>query len=188
MPFTLTMPKLSPTMEEGTIAKWHKKVGDHVEAGDLLFEVATDKATVEYNALDSGWLRKILLQDGGEALVNQPVAIFTEEKNESIEGYKPEGVAPKEAKAAPQPAKAGEEEGKAAAEPARQSVAAAPAGVMRQPAFTPEAPLANYKLDYDEDMGAGRRKISPLARKLAREKGLDLSTVKGTGPWQSHRQ
>src|SRR4051812_8650067 len=95
MPFTLTMPKLSPTMEEGTITKWHKRVGDFVNADEFLFEVATDKATVEYNTLDSGWLRQIIVADGKEAIVNQPIAIFTEEKDESIEGYKPEGVAPK---------------------------------------------------------------------------------------------
>ena len=58
MPFTLTMPKLSPTMKTGMIAKWHKKVGDFVESGDLLVEVATDKATIEHNALDEGFLRK----------------------------------------------------------------------------------------------------------------------------------
>ena len=62
MPFTLTMPKLSPTMEEGTIAKWRKKEGEFVKAGDVIFEVATDKATVEHSALDEGWLRKILIQ------------------------------------------------------------------------------------------------------------------------------
>ncbi len=78
MPFTLTMPKLSPTMEEGTIAKWRKKEGDLVKAGDVLFEVATDKATVEHNALDEGYLRKIIVKDGQTAVVNQPVAIFTE--------------------------------------------------------------------------------------------------------------
>ena len=83
MPFTLNMPKLSPTMEEGTIATWHKKEGDRVEAGDLLFEVATDKATVEYNALDEGWLRSILIPDGKEAVVNQPVAVLTEDKNDT---------------------------------------------------------------------------------------------------------
>lgn len=100
MPFTLTMPKLSPTMEGGTITKWKKKEGDFVKAGDVLFEVATDKATVEHNALDEGWLKKILIQEGQEAIVNQAVAIFTEGKDESIEGYKPEGITP-EKKVAP---------------------------------------------------------------------------------------
>ena len=65
MPFTLTMPELSPTMEEGTIAKWHKKVGDIVKAGEVLIEVATDKATVEHTALDKGFLRKIFVKEGG---------------------------------------------------------------------------------------------------------------------------
>ena len=90
MPFLLTLPKLSPTMEEGTIAKWHKKVGDHVAEGDLLIEVATDKATVEYNALDGGYIRKILVEEGDEASVNQPIAILTIDQNESIEGFESE--------------------------------------------------------------------------------------------------
>ncbi len=170
-------------MEEGTIAKWHKKIGDHIEAGDLVFEVATDKATVEYNALDSGWLRKIIIGDGGEAIVNQAIAILTEEKNESIEGYKPEGIASKEVTAAAQSAKTAAD-GKAQDAPpaAAQPATAAPAAAMRHPSFTPEAPLANYKFAQDADVGMARRKISPLARKLAKEKGLDLSTVKGSGP------
>jgi pyruvate dehydrogenase E2 component (dihydrolipoamide acetyltransferase) len=180
MPFTLTMPKMSPTMEEGTIAKWHKRVGDHVEAGDLLLEVATDKATVEYNALDAGWLRKILLGDGGEAIVNQPIAIFTEEKNESIEGYKPEGAEPA---AKQEPVQ--EEEAKAdttisAGKTAPAAIAPKPS--LRQPAFSPEPPLENYEFGRPEISAGNRIKASPLARKLAKEKGLDLSTTKGTGP------
>src|ERR1700722_15672894 len=96
MPFTLTMPKLSPTMEEGTITKWRKKEGEQVKAGDVLLEVATDKATVEHNALDPGWLRKILIKEGESAIVNQPLAILTEQREETIEGTKPEGVTPKQ--------------------------------------------------------------------------------------------
>ncbi len=101
MPFTFTMPKLSPTMEEGTIAKWLKKEGDYVAAGEVLLEIATDKATVEHNALDEGWLRKILIPAGGSAIINQPLAIFTVEKEESIEGYKPKGASPEAAAPAP---------------------------------------------------------------------------------------
>ncbi len=180
MPFTLTMPKLSPTMEEGTIAKWHKSVGDQVEAGDLLFEVATDKATVEYNSLDSGWLRQIIVADGGEAIVNQPVAIFTETKDESIKGYKPEGEAAKAEVVAAAPEKS--EEAAVAAKPASAVAPAAQGGALRQPAFVPEAPLQNYTFDKAEALSGKRQKVSPLARKLAQEKGLDLSTVKGSGP------
>lgn len=181
MPFTLTMPKLSPTMEQGTIVKWHKKEGDHVEAGDLLFEVATDKATVEHTALDAGWLRKIIQPENSDAFVNQAVAIFTEEKDESIEGYKPEGVqAPAAAPAAQESKEQTSEEG--ANKPAQSPQTQASAGTFKQPAFAPEQPLENYDFPSSSQSADGRVKASPLARSLAKEKNLDLSTVKGTGP------
>lgn len=174
MPFTLTMPKLSPTMEEGTIAKWRKKEGEFVKAGEVLIEVATDKATVEHSALDEGWLRKILIKDGETAIVNQAIAIFTEKKDESIEGYKPEGEVAKAAQ--PKPTAAVKEEAPV------QVAAKAPTGGMQQPAFVPEPPLAKYTFSGPEGEISGRILASPLARKIAREKGVDLSTVKGTGP------
>jgi len=178
MPFTLTMPKLSPTMEEGTIAKWHKKVGDFVEAGDLVFEVATDKATVEYNALDGGWLRKVIVGDGGEAVVNQAIAILTEDKKESIDGYKPEGIQPEETKQKSTPSK---EETTSEKTPASTPSAMSTTSI-RQPSFIPEAPLTDYKFLKPDATGSSRVKASPLARKLAKDKGLDLTTIKGTGP------
>lgn len=101
MPYTLTMPKLSPTMERGVIAKWCKKEGEFVKEGDTLLEVATDKATVEHNALDSGWLRQILAKEGSSAEVNDPIAIFTEKQNESLEGYVAEKVVVSKVKEAP---------------------------------------------------------------------------------------
>ncbi len=174
MPFTVTMPKLSPTMEEGTIAKWHKQVGDHVNSGDLLLEVATDKATVEYNALDGGYLRKIIVNEGGSAVVNQPIAIFTEKGNENFEGYQPEGVQPQAA--TPVKVLAPQEEAHIPA-PSKSS---APSMGMQQPSFVPEPPLANYHYPFSSE-GEGH-KASPLAKKMAREKGLDLATVKGSGP------
>lgn len=144
MPFTVTMPKLSPTMESGVIAKWHKKVGDKVEAGDVIMEVSTDKATVEHTALDEGFLRKILVQENGDAIVNQPIAIFTETKDESIEGYAPEGEQKLEEKAASKP---------------QEQVAAV------------------------KVVEEGARVIaSPLAKKIASQKGIDLQGIQGTGP------
>jgi pyruvate dehydrogenase E2 component (dihydrolipoyllysine-residue acetyltransferase) len=163
MSFTVTMPKLSPTMEEGQIAKWHKKEGDFVEAGETLLEVATDKATVEHEALDEGYLRKILIPEGGDASVNVPIAIFTETPDESFELPK------EEAKPSPPPEEEKEEEPKKEA----------PAPSMTQPSFTPEAPLEEYKFT---PAPTGKIKASPLARKLAEEKGLDLSTITGSGP------
>lgn len=179
MPFTLTMPKLSPTMEQGTLVKWHKKEGDFVEAGDLLFEVATDKATVEHNALDAGWLRKILLKENSDAYVNQPVAIFTEEKDESIEGYQPEGEKP------PTPAvasKAEAEEKEGTQVPPQQQLQAQTTGTFKQPVFAPEPPLENYAFALPTEAAEGRIKASPLAKSIAKEKNLDLTSVKGTGP------
>lgn len=171
MPFTLTMPKLSPTMEEGTIAKWRKKEGDFVKAGEVIFEVATDKATVEHAVLDSGYLRKILVKDGGSAIVNQAVAIFTEKKDESIEGYKPEGDVPKTAAAA-------------APKESAPTAKAAPTTVAgpAQPAFRPEPPLKGYHFTRSTAAMEAHVPASPLAKKLAKEKGIDLTTVKGTGP------
>ena len=104
MPFTFTMPKLSPTMDEGTIAKWHKKEGDFVESGETLLEITTDKATIEHATLDEGYLRKILLPEGKTATVNDPIALFTETKEESIEDYKPKKpLAPKKEEVAAMP-------------------------------------------------------------------------------------
>jgi pyruvate dehydrogenase E2 component (dihydrolipoamide acetyltransferase) len=172
------MPKLSPTMEEGTIAKWHKKTGDFIEAGDLLFEVATDKATVEHNALDSGWLRQIIINDGETAIVNQAVAILTEDKDESIKGYKPEGAQPEVPSTVTTET---DKKSEVAATPAPAVQKAAPLAL--QPSFVPEAPLQDYAFPSQGPMtGSGRIKASPLARKLAKDRGLDLSTVKGTGP------
>lgn len=171
MPFTLTMPKLSPTMEEGTIAKWRKKEGDFVKAGEVLFEVATDKATVEHSALDSGYLRKILVKDGGSAIVNQAVAIFTEKKDESIEGYKPEGDVPQAAAVKPSAAK----------EAPTPKAAAVPSSTP-QATFKPEPPLKGYHFKQATASMESHVPASPLAKKLAKEKGIDLTTVKGTGP------
>jgi len=149
MTFIVTMPKLSPTMETGTIAKWHKKEGDQVAAGDLLLEVSTDKATVEHNALDPGYLRKILVQEGQEAAVNQPIALFTEKVDEPVsvpeETAHPQTGAPKPSQEASAPA-----------------------------AATPPPPPVEVKGE--------RLLISPLARKLAKEQGINTTQIKGTGP------
>lgn len=155
MPFTVTMPKLSPTMTEGLVAKWHKKVGDKVESGDILLEISTDKATVEHAALDEGYLRKIITQDGQKAEVNAPLAIFTEKADESIEGYSVD--APKAEVKAPVPK---------AAEPVKKPTPATPAPLPKP--VVQEAPA--------------RVMASPLAKKLAKDQGLDLGSVQGTGP------
>lgn len=174
MPTTVTMPKLSPTMEEGTIASWHKKEGDYVEAGELLLEIATDKATLEFLALDAGFLRKILVPDGKSAHVNQAIAVFTTDKNESIEGFPKEEPKPVEA-----PKNAAPQTDQKQAEPIQS--ASAPATTIAKATFQPERPLENYTFNYPAE-NENRMASSPLARSLAKEKGLDIASVKGTGP------
>lgn len=177
MPFTFTMPKLSPTMEEGTIVKWHKKEGEFVKSGELLLEIATDKATVEHSALDAGWIRKILVREGESAIVNQAIAIFTEQKEESIEGYQPEGASP----SIQEVVSASEEVvlGEVAHPPSKEKEVIRG---FRSPSFEPEPPLANYTFQPLWEMREGRPFASPLAKKLAKEQGIDLSTVHGSGP------
>lgn len=176
MPFTMTMPKLSPTMEEGTIAKWHKAIGDYIEIGDVVIEVATDKATVEHTALDAGWLRKIIVAEGETASVNQAIAIFTEKKDEDIADYKVSGTTP------PASTNVASEKIEAVSNPSEKKEISQATRAMQQPAFLPEAPLENYEFQLPTEALEKRILASPLAKKIARQKGLDLSTVKGTGP------
>lgn len=170
MPFILTMPKLSPTMEEGVIVKWHKKEGDFVESGDLLLEVTTDKATVEHLALDEGYLRKIIIKDGGEAEVNVAIAVFSEDAKEDISKLQikekpPEKIEVKEV----------------SKKKTKKELPEVGPG-LREPTFTAEAPIENYHSSFPSNESEDRLKASPLARKIAKEEGLDLSTVAGSGP------
>ena len=178
MPFTLTMPKLSPTMEEGFITKWHKNIGDKVSAGDVLFEVATDKATVEYNALDEGFLRLVLVENGKEASVGDPVAVFTLSKDEDVSSYTPEGIPQEVKKEVLSIEKAVEVESKP------EIVLQPKSSGLQQPAFIPEPPLEKYVYPFPGGSLTDRVKATPFARKLAKEQGIDLSTVKGSGPHQ----
>lgn len=173
MPFTFQMPKLSPTMEEGTLVKWHKKAGEFVDAGELLIEVATDKATVEHSVLDEGWIREILVQEGEQALVGQALAVMTEDEKESIEGYTAESLVEE----TPEEAQQEEFETPTAGTPKRVT---ASAGAMAQPIFTAAPPLEDYT--FAKSSSASRIAASPLAKRVADERGLDISTAKGSGP------
>ena len=171
MPFTIHMPSLSPTMEEGTIVQWHKKVGDEVQVGDLLASVQTDKATVEFEANKKGVLRKILQPINTVVKVNDPIAVFSKDAKESIEGYEPELIRSTE------PIKVEEEKEAPVKKEAKVAVAGSS---MQSPAFVPEVPPANVEFGFPT--GSSKLRASPLAKKLAKEKGLDLSSVKGSGP------
>ena len=151
----ILMPALSPTMEKGNLAKWLKKEGDTIKSGDVLAEIETDKATMEVEAVDEGVLSKILVPEGtADVPVNQPIAFI---KGEGEEAPAADATAPAKA-SAPAPAKAD-----------AAAVAPSPA------ASASPAPKAN---GHD----ASRVFASPLARRLAKEGGLDLSLIKGSGP------
>jgi len=156
MPTEILMPALSPTMEEGTLAKWLVKEGDTVSAGDLLAEIETDKATMEFEAVDEGTMGKILVPEGSEGVkVNTPIAVLLAE-GESASDDTP---APKAKAAAPAAAPAAEAPAKEAPQPTAQAAPPAPEGA-----------------------DGGRIFASPLARRLAADKGVDLAAITGSGP------
>lgn len=156
MPTEILMPALSPTMEEGTLAKWLVKEGDTVSSGDLLAEIETDKATMEFEAVDEGTVGKILIPEGTEGVkVNTAIAVLLED-GESADDI---AATPATAPAAAPAAAAGNE-------------AAAPTA-SEAPAPAPAAPA---KAD------GSRIFASPLARRIAAQKGLDLAQIAGSGP------
>ncbi|MCX7288001.1 MAG: E3 binding domain-containing protein, partial [Rhodobacterales bacterium] len=152
MAVQILMPALSPTMEEGTLAKWLVKEGDAVKSGQILAEIETDKATMEFEAVDEGIVGKLLVAEGTAGVkVNTPIAMLLEDgEDASAAAAAPKAEAPKAAAA----------------------VAAAPV-VTESRAETRPAVAAS---------GGARVFASPLARRIAREKGVDLGSVKGSGP------
>jgi pyruvate dehydrogenase E2 component (dihydrolipoamide acetyltransferase) len=169
MPIELKMPALSPTMEEGTLAKWLVKEGDSVAAGDLLAEIETDKATMEFEAVDEGTIARILVPEGtDEVKVGTVIALIAGE-GEDI-GAAAAAPAAKQAVAKEPVAKDGGETG--AGQPARDAAAPPPPPPVRTVEATP-SPGAD---------AGDRVKASPLARRLAEQRGVDLGGLTGSGP------
>ena len=164
MPIELRMPALSPTMEEGTLAKWLVKEGDEVKSGDILAEIETDKATMEFEAVDEGTIAKILVPEGTDGVkVGAPIALMAGE-GEDV------GAAAKAAPAAP-----------AAKKEEAPAKAAEPAPPPQAPVETPPAPPQPAAAS-PARAGGDRIKASPLARRLAEAQGIDLSALTGSGP------
>jgi pyruvate dehydrogenase E2 component (dihydrolipoamide acetyltransferase) len=150
------MPALSPTMEEGTLAKWLVKEGDQVRSGDILAEIETDKATMEFEAVDEGTIAKIVVPEGTDGVkVGAVIALIAGEGEDA-------GAA-----VAPAPA--------SAPEPKKEAAASESKPAPKAEAPTP-APAPAPKPDGD------RVKASPLARRLAEAKGIDLALIQGSGP------
>ncbi|MEN8928171.1 MAG: dihydrolipoamide acetyltransferase family protein [Flavobacteriales bacterium] len=171
----IRMPKLSDTMVEGVVAEWHKKVGDAVEEGELLAEIETDKATLEFESFFDGVLLHIGVEKGAGAPVNDILAIIGE-KGEDVAAVLKEAASD-----APEEEEKKEEPKKEVAEPAPAAKVKAPAQ-ERKPAakkVVAEAPkMSAQPSHFDDGMDL---KISPLAKKLANDKGLNLGQIKGTG-------
>jgi len=153
MSIELKMPALSPTMEEGTLARWLVKEGDMVKSGDILAEIETDKATMEFEAVDEGTISQILVAEGTDGVkVGTIIAMIAGEDEAATPAPAPKAAATAPAKAAPAP------------------VVAAPAAPAPQPAPAPKPATSDRVI------------ASPLAKRIAEQKGIDLSGMQGSGP------
>ncbi len=188
MPINILMPALSPTMEKGNLAKWFKKEGEAVKTGDVIAEIETDKATMEYEAVDDGVIAKIVVPEGtNDVPVNQLIAVLAQE------GEDPKAAAAAAGKGAPQlkpsatsaphpapsappsPPQAGEGENKAEPAPPKPSPLGGEGGAALAARGGRAAPAVDAR-------GANRIFASPLARRLAKDAGIDLGRISGSGP------
>ncbi len=155
MPINITMPALSPTMEEGNLAKWLVKEGDKVSSGDIIAEIETDKATMEVEAVDEGIIAKIVVAGGTEGVkVNALIAILAEEGEDVAEAAKGGGAAP-------------------AAAPTSEAKVEAPSSAPAPQAAPASAPAS---------ISGERVFASPLARRIAKDGGVDVAAIQGSGP------
>jgi pyruvate dehydrogenase E2 component (dihydrolipoamide acetyltransferase) len=175
MPINILMPALSPTMEKGNLAKWLKKEGDKVKSGDVIAEIETDKATMEVEAVDEGTLAKILVPEGTQDVpVNDVIAVLAGD-GEDVKAAA--GAAA--AKPAPKPAAA--PAGAPAPKPTPAPATASPLAPAPVPAAA-AVPPAHAASSAPQTNGQGRIFSSPLARRLAREAGIELARIMGSGP------
>lgn len=159
MPIDLFMTQLSPTMTEGKIARWLKKEGDALVSGDVMAEIETDKATMEMEVVDEGILHRIIADEGATVTVGTAIAVIAEDGEEVPADYQP---------APPQDAPA-----------AASESAPAPTTGLTPPAAEPASPQATTQPAPER---SGRIKASPLARRLAKQKGINLAAITGSGP------
>jgi pyruvate dehydrogenase E2 component (dihydrolipoamide acetyltransferase) len=168
MPINILMPALSPTMEKGNLAKWLKKEGDKVKSGDVIAEIETDKATMEVEAVDEGTIAKILVPEGTQDVpVNDVIAVLAGEG----EDVKAAGAA-----APPKAEPKAEAKPEAKAEAKAEAPKSAPAPAAKAPAPTPQAAAAPQANGHDRTFS------SPLARRLAKQAGIELTRITGSGP------
>jgi pyruvate dehydrogenase E2 component (dihydrolipoamide acetyltransferase) len=174
MPINILMPALSPTMEKGNLAKWLKKEGDKVKSGDVIAEIETDKATMEVEAVDEGTLAKIVVPEGTQDVpVNELIAVLAGDG----EDVKAAGASAGSAKPAPAKAEAPREEAPKQEAKKEEAPQAKPAEAPK-----PAAAPAPQAAPASQANGHGRIFSSPLARRLAKEAGIELGRITGSGP------
>jgi len=169
MPINITMPALSPTMEEGTLARWLVKEGDTVMSGMIIAEIETDKATMEVEAVDEGRVGRLLVPEGTEGVkVNSVIAVLLEDGESAVEAKTAAAVPKREPASLPLQS--------------AQRAGAAPAASPVKAVTGPSVAVPETGLRRDERRAAGRVMASPLARRIAANQGIDLHALKGSGP------
>jgi pyruvate dehydrogenase E2 component (dihydrolipoamide acetyltransferase) len=194
MPINILMPALSPTMEKGNLSKWLKKEGDAVKTGDVIAEIETDKATMEYEAVDDGVMAKIVVPEGtNDVAVNQLIAVMAQEGEDVKAAAAGAGQGPVPTARAPSPPPS-PPRGEGAARQAAAPATSAPAPQQAKSPPLPQAPRAPSPQRGEgggegvrtngHGAGSGTNRIfsSPLARRLAKDANIDLGRIQGTGP------
>jgi pyruvate dehydrogenase E2 component (dihydrolipoamide acetyltransferase) len=187
MPVNILMPALSPTMEKGNLAKWFKKEGEKIKPGDVIAEIETDKATMEYEAVDEGTLAKIVVPEGTQDVPVQSLIAVLAEEGEDVKA-----AAATAGKGAPSPVKPAPSKPASAAAPAAATSTSArpalqaPPKAAEPPSTPPQTPQAAAPQRREGDgIGVARTNrvfSSPLARRLAKEAGIELARIQGSGP------
>src|ERR1700758_3006221 len=196
MPINILMPALSPTMEKGNLSKWLKKEGEAVKTGDVIAEIETDKATMEYEAVDDGVMAKIVVPEGtNDVAVNQLIAVMAQEGEDPKAAAASAASAPAKAPGAGAPSTPpSPPRGEGAAQPAAAPSTSAPASQQAKSPPPPQAPRAPSPQrgegggegvrtnGHGAGVGTNRIFSSPLARRLAKDANIELNRIQGTGP------
>lgn len=165
MSISVTMPRLSDTMEQGTVVRWHVKEGSRVSSGDVIADIETDKATMEMQAFDDGVVARLLIPEGKQVKVGEAIAVI------AVDGEDPGSVS-----AAPAARSA------AAAAPVAAASASAGSANGRGPAIVADVAVVDHAASTRSDDAGSGMKVSPVARRMAQEMGVDLGQVRGSGP------
>lgn len=180
MLYIVKMPKLSPTMETGTIIKWRKNINEYVNSDSILVDISTDKSVIEYSFVDEGWLREILIKDNEKSDIGTPIAIISSEKDELIDREQLLAPFTKTVETSQKFISDSSESSENINLSILENPSASSNAFYQLPSFAPETPLTHFSCPTRTAFQP--QKISPLAKSIAQEKDLDLSGIIGSGP------